>query len=150
MSFAVFTNDQHQIGQARDLLFCRSQIFGQLYRYGTCFVYLRKASRGVSVTKDQPRAGSDEGGAMPKRLLPVIALSMALISPVVVQGCSSQRETTTTTTSEQPQSAPTTTLTTTTTTSNEPDSVLGATFHAIGTIILFPFRLVGDAIGLIV
>src|SRR5262245_23904341 len=48
--------------------------------------YLRKASRGVSVTKDQPRAGSDEGGAMPKRLLPVIALSMALISPVVVQG----------------------------------------------------------------
>jgi uncharacterized protein YceK len=87
---------------------------------------------------------------MLKRILPIIALSMALITPVVIQGCSSQSETTTTTTSEQPQSAPTTTITTTTTTSNEPDSVLGATFHAIGTIILFPFRLVGDAIGLIV
>ena len=90
---------------------------------------------------------------MPKRILPVIALLMALITPVVVQGCSSQSETTTTTTTseEPPQSAPATTITTsTTTTSNEPDSVLGATFHAIGTIILFPFRLVGDAIGLIV
>jgi uncharacterized protein YceK len=79
-------------------------------------------------------------------------LSVALLTPVVVQGCSSQSETTTsTTTSEAPQSAPTTMITTsTTTTSHEPDSVLGATFHAIGTIILFPFRLVGDAIGLIV
>ena len=87
---------------------------------------------------------------MLKRILPIIALSGALITPVVIQGCSSQSETTTTTTSEQPQSAPTATIITTTTTSNEPDSVLGATFHAIGTIILFPFRLVGDAIGLIV
>ena len=85
---------------------------------------------------------------MQKRILPIIALSLALITPAVIQGCSSQSETTTTTTSEEPQSAPTTTVTTsTTTTSNEPDSVLGATFHAIGTIILFPFRLVGDAIG---
>ena len=88
---------------------------------------------------------------MQKRILPIIALSMALITPAVIQGCSSQSETTTTTTSQEPQSAPTTTVTTsTTTTSNEPDSVLGATFHAIGTIILFPFRLVGDAIELIV
>ena len=89
---------------------------------------------------------------MQKRILPIIALSMALITPPVILGCSSQSETTTTTTtSEVPQSAPTTTVTSsTTTTSNEPDSVLGATFHAIGTIILFPFRLVGDAIGLIV
>jgi uncharacterized protein YceK len=89
---------------------------------------------------------------MQKRILRVIALSVALLTPVVVQGCSSQSETTTsTTTSEAPQSAPTTMITTsTTTTSNEPDSMLGATFHAIGTIILFPFRLVGDAIGLIV
>lgn len=87
---------------------------------------------------------------MQKRILPIIALSMALITPAVIQGCSSQSETTTTTTSEEPQSAPTTVTTSTTTTSNEPDSVLGATFHAIGTIILFPFTLVGDAIGLIV
>ena len=26
----------------------------------------------------------------------------------------------------------------------------GATFHAIGTIIAFPFRLIGDAVGLLV
>ncbi len=44
---------------------------------------------------------------------------------------------------------PATTTTTTTTTSSAPDSVLGATFHAVGTIILFPFRLIGDAIELI-
>jgi hypothetical protein len=88
---------------------------------------------------------------MQKRILPIVALSMALMTPVVIQGCSGQSETTTTTTSsEVPQSSPTTTTISTTTTSNEPDSVLGATFHAIGTIILFPFRLVGDAIGLIV
>ena len=89
---------------------------------------------------------------MQKRTLPIIALSIALMTPAVVQGCSSQSETTTTTTtSAVPQSDPTTTITSsTTTTSNEPDSVFGATFHAIGTIILFPFRLVGDAIGLIV
>ena len=86
---------------------------------------------------------------MQKRILPIIALSIALISPLIIDGCSSQSETTTTTTSEEPQSAPTTTTTSTTTTSNAPDSVLGAAFHAIGTIILFPFRLVGD-IGLIV
>jgi hypothetical protein len=103
-----------------------------------------KTSLRVSVMKDQRRAGSGAGAAIQKRILPIIALSMALITPVIVQGCSSQSETTTTTASE-PQSAPTTT-TTTTTTSDEPDSVLGATFHAIGTIILFPFRLVGDAI----
>ena len=89
---------------------------------------------------------------MQKRTLPIFALSIALMTPVVIQGCSGQSETTTTTTtSEAPQSAPSTTITSsTTTTSNEPDSVLGATFHAIGTIILFPFRLVGDAICLIV
>ena len=86
---------------------------------------------------------------MQMRIWPIIALSIALITPVVIEGCSSHSETTTTTTSEEPQSAPATTITTSTT-SNEPDSVLGATFHALGTIILFPFRLVGDAIGLIV
>ena len=88
---------------------------------------------------------------MQMRIWPIIALSIALITPVVIEGCSSHSETTTTTTSEETQSAPPTkTTTSTTTTSNEPDSVLGATFHAIGTIILFPLRLVGDAIELIV
>lgn len=89
---------------------------------------------------------------MKKRLLPIIALSISLIGPAFIQGCSSHSETTTreTTTAYSDDPAPTTTTTTTTTTSDEPDSVLGATFHAIATIVLFPFRLVGDAISLIV
>jgi hypothetical protein len=33
--------------------------------------------------------------------------------------------------------------------SSEPDSVLGATAHAVGTIILLPFRIVADVVGLI-
>jgi hypothetical protein len=37
----------------------------------------------------------------------------------------------------------------TTTTTTEPDSVVGSTAHAVGTIIAAPFRLVGDAIGII-
>ncbi len=88
--------------------------------------------------------------------LPIIVLSIALLGPAALSGCSSHSETTTTTTREttvaaNPDSAPTTTTTTTTTTqSDEPDSVLGATFHAIGTIILFPFRLVGSAVSLLV
>jgi len=89
--------------------------------------------------------------------LPIVVLSLALLGPAALPGCSSHSETTTTTTREttvaaNPDSAPTTTTTTTTTTtqSDEPDSVLGATFHAIGTIILFPFRLVGSAISLLV
>jgi len=86
------------------------------------------------------------------RKLPIIALSIALITPVVIQGCSSQSETTTreTTVTSGDSDSPPSTTTTTTTTSDEPDSVLGATFHAVATIILFPFRLVGDAISLIV
>ncbi|MGO9605867.1 MAG: hypothetical protein ACLQAT_21180 [Candidatus Binataceae bacterium] len=90
---------------------------------------------------------------MKSRILPMVALSIALIAPAVIPGCSSQSETTTTTsetTASDPSAAPTTTTTTTTTKDDEPDSVLGATFHAIGTIILAPFRLVGDAISLIV
>lgn len=35
------------------------------------------------------------------------------------------------------------------TTRTEPDSVVGSTAHAVGTIIAAPFRLVGDAIDII-
>jgi|SRR5579862_4056470 len=41
------------------------------------------------------------------------------------------------------------TTTYTTTTTSEPDSVVGSTAHAAGTIIAAPFRLVGDALGII-
>jgi hypothetical protein len=33
--------------------------------------------------------------------------------------------------------------------SDGPDSVLGATAHAVGTVILFPFRVVGDTLELL-
>ncbi len=81
-------------------------------------------------------------------LIAVLALITAL---PLLQGCSGQQTTTQTTrTSPDPSDPGTATTTTTTTTDNEPDSVLGSTLHAVGTVILFPFRLVGDAVGLIV
>jgi len=72
---------------------------------------------------------------------------------VVFPSCASEqtrtvRSTTTTTTPAQPQA--TTTETTETTKAQQPDSVLGATAYAVGTVILFPFRLIDDAVGLIV
>lgn len=88
-----------------------------------------------------------------KRLRLIMILALAISAAPIVQSCSSQSETTQTTTTADPAAAPATTsseTTTTTTTDNQPDSVLGATFHAIGTIIAFPFRLIGDAIGLLV
>lgn len=45
-----------------------------------------------------------------------------------------------------PPSEPTTTYTTTRT---EPDSVVGSTAHAVGTIIAAPFRLVGDVFSIL-
>jgi hypothetical protein len=41
------------------------------------------------------------------------------------------------------------TTTTYTTTTSEPDSIVGSTAHAAGTIIAAPFRLVGDALSII-
>ncbi len=32
----------------------------------------------------------------------------------------------------------------------EPDSVLGSAVHFVGTVVLFPFRLIGDTLGLLV
>jgi len=87
-----------------------------------------------------------------KRLRLILILALLVGAAPMVQSCSSSQETktveTTTTTDPTPPPAQITT-TTTTTSDNEPDSVLGATFHAIGTIIAFPFRLIGDALGLI-
>jgi cytoskeletal protein RodZ len=83
-----------------------------------------------------------------------------LVGMPMVQSCAGQQRTTTreTTTTEPVSNADASaeteprqrTTQTTTTSSNEPDSVLGATAHAVGTIILFPFRLIGDAVDLIV
>jgi hypothetical protein len=99
-----------------------------------------------------------------KRLGVLAATVVASFAIALAQGCASSQKTTavTTTTNADGGAAdtqpavdgsanptPGTSTTTTTTQSNEPDSVLGATAHAIGTIILFPFRLIGDALGLI-
>jgi len=86
-----------------------------------------------------------------KRLGFLLPLALLMALSLGAPGCSSSSETTTTeTTVTNPDvPPPETTTTTTTTKSDEPDSVLGATFHAIGTIILFPFRLIGDTLGLI-
>jgi hypothetical protein len=101
-----------------------------------------------------------------KRLAVPFAAALAFCAVVLAQGCSSGERTTTTTsvtrsdggavTSDYggPQAgyaqAPATTTTTTTNQSNEPDSVLGATTHALVTIVLLPFRIVGDALDLII
>jgi len=85
---------------------------------------------------------------------------------LLAQGCSSGERTTTTTSVTRADGGavasarndadpgngqvPVTTTTTTTTESDEPDSVLGATAHALVTIVLLPFRIVGDTLGLII
>ena len=88
---------------------------------------------------------------MKTRAVTTIFLTAILLICAGSPGCSSQQ--TTETTVSRPDSdseSSSSTTTTTTTTTDEPDSVLGATVHAIGTVVLFPFRLVGDAVGLIV
>jgi hypothetical protein len=80
------------------------------------------------------------------------ALTLAIFGASAITSCSTHTETTRTTVTHgnSSDSSEPTTTTTTTTTDDRPDSVLGATFHAVGTVILFPFRLVGDALGLLV
>jgi hypothetical protein len=81
----------------------------------------------------------------------VIALLFSAVA--VVPGCASEQTKTiqsTTTASNPAQPQATTTTTTETTTTKRPDSVMGATAHAVATVILLPFRLIGDAVGLIV
>ena len=84
----------------------------------------------------------------------MLVAAMTLVGVVALaQGCSSEqttRVTTRTTASpadpegySAPRPSPAVTTTTTTTTSTEPDSVLGAAFHLVGTIILLPFRIIG-------
>jgi hypothetical protein len=88
-----------------------------------------------------------------KRLAAAVTVCVAPLT----QSCSSSgsyesRQTTVTTTTPNESPPPGSTTTTTTTessSSSEPDSVLGATVHAVGTVILFPFRLIGDALGLL-
>lgn len=101
-----------------------------------------------------------------KRLEVLFAAAVASCGLMLAQGCASTERTTTVTTTTRvsggsvtsqtvpgdtaPDPAPPATTTTTTTQSDEPDSVLGATLHLVGTIILLPFRIVGGVLGAIV
>ncbi len=86
---------------------------------------------------------------MKRHAFPILLLAITLAGPAMLSGCSDQQTTTTTVQPADPDAPRGTTSSTTTTTTNEPDSVLGSTLNAVGTIILFPFRLIGDALGLI-
>ena len=89
---------------------------------------------------------------MNRRLAALVGLVLALVATSALQSCGDQQQTTSSnaygTAATSTDTAVTTTTTTTTT--EEPDSVIGATLNAVGTVILFPFRLLGDAIELIV
>jgi putative effector of murein hydrolase len=94
---------------------------------------------------------------------PTLLAFIIVFTGLCVQACSSGSQTTQTTVTRNaapPQYAyassepldpqPSDTITTTTTTTTKrPDSLLGATAHAVGTAIALPFRIVGDALGLI-
>jgi hypothetical protein len=94
-----------------------------------------------------------EDREMRARKLLVVAGLLGILTMAV--GCSSEQSSTTTTRTSadnpsyasnadsNPPPQPAATTTTTTTTNNEPDSVLGAAFHLVGTIILLPFRIIG-------
>ena len=105
---------------------------------------------------------------MKKSILSTIALSAILCAGgLTLQSCSDTRSETTYSTApgytyagepgyyaSEPgyyaNGAPAETTTTTTyTTTDDHDSVLGSTAHAAGTIIAAPFRIVGDALGVI-
>jgi hypothetical protein len=91
---------------------------------------------------------------MKARRLLVVGALLCVVS--IAPGCSSEQSTSTTTTrstvsnpdnasgsAETYPAPPPSSTTTTTTSSSEPDSVLGATFHLVGTIIMLPFRIIG-------
>ena len=77
--------------------------------------------------------------------IPALILACAIAT---IPACASQNQAPppeTTAAQSQPQAAPTPAPAQ----SSEPDSVLGATAHAVATIILLPFRIVADVVGLI-
>ncbi len=98
-----------------------------------------------------------------KPFLRLLVTAVFASTLAIAAGCSTEHSTTTTTTTTAdpptevasndgaatPQNAPASTSTTTEATKDEPDSVAGSVFHAVGTIILFPFRVIGDVLGLI-
>jgi hypothetical protein len=85
---------------------------------------------------------------MRKSIFSTISLSAILCACLALQSCA-DTSTQTTYETEPGDPAVASTTTTTYTTTSEPDSVVGSTANAAGTIIAAPFRLVGDALGII-
>jgi hypothetical protein len=83
---------------------------------------------------------------MRKSTISTIGFSAILCGCLALQSCA---DTTTQTTYTSAPGDPEVASTTTTTTTDQPDSVVGSTANAAGTIIAAPFRLVGDALGII-
>jgi hypothetical protein len=121
---------------------------------------LLKGSRARSLQSDSVA----EVSIMKKSIVSIGFVSAIFCACLFVQSCAERTETTTY--SEPPYYSSTTygpydtaynsyppysdTRTTTYyTTTSEPDSVVGSTAHAAGTIIAAPFRLVGDALSII-
>ncbi|MGD0120011.1 MAG: hypothetical protein ABSD30_18230 [Candidatus Binatus sp.] len=86
---------------------------------------------------------------MNKSTIQAIGLAALLCACPLLEACSDTSSQTTYTTSSAPGEPPETTSTTTTTTTDQPDSVVGATANAAGTIVAAPFRIVGDTLGVI-
>ena len=89
---------------------------------------------------------------MKKSIISALTVVAVFCAGTLLQSCSDTASQTTYTTSNDPGygygNSPTET-TTTTTTNNQPDSVVGATGNAVGTIVAAPFEIVGDALGII-
>jgi len=105
---------------------------------------------------------------MKKSTISAIAVSAIFCTFPLLQSCSDTSSRTTYTTTSDPgygyspsetttytsnepgyRYAPSETTTTTTTRTDEPDSVVGSTGNAVGTIVEAPFRIVGDTLGIL-
>ena len=84
---------------------------------------------------------------MSKSIIPSIALTTIICVCPMLQSCAdTSRQTTYTTTTD---GSPVEQTTITTTTANEPDSIVGSTANAAGTIVAAPFEIIGDTLGII-
>jgi len=85
---------------------------------------------------------------MKRSIISTVSLGAILTGCLALASCADTK--TETTYSSAPGEAPVESTTTTTyTTTDQPDSVVGSTAHAAGTIIAAPFRLVGDALSIV-
>ncbi len=85
---------------------------------------------------------------MKKSIISALGVSAILLGCITLQSCADTTSQTTYT-AAAPGEPPVETTTTTTTTDSQPDSVVGATANAAGTIVAAPFRIVGDTLGVI-